>query len=310
LLFLAALAPGLALAQQPTLSGTDLIGSFTTTGFRCFPTTFAYEASGNVQSVYHPGLTSAYQPGTFTQQGSASATDFDARFRIVSATGTTIEGTASGPMNGGCGRGGFTRIFTAGGAPTARYEATITRPDGRRFLDAGAAFAGFEGGAPQERNLAGQSRLSFYSRLSEAVPTANCSSPKLGTVRSDAPSLTEGDDAFDGLDGNDRLWGRGGNDCLLGSGGNDNLLGGGGNDTLAGGAGKDNLLGDDGADDLTGGPGQDNILGGAGDDIVDAFDGASDNVSCGSGDDTAHAELADAVSSDCEHVIAAARPAQ
>jgi Ca2+-binding RTX toxin-like protein len=63
----------------------------------------------------------------------------------------------------------------------------------------------------------------------------------------------------------DTLMGKGGNDKLYGRGGNDTLVGGAGNDLLVGGAGKDKLR-------------------------------------CGAGTDTAVADAADAVGSDCETV--------
>jgi RTX calcium-binding nonapeptide repeat (4 copies) len=72
-------------------------------------------------------------------------------------------------------------------------------------------------------------------------------------------------DVLRGTAGADTLMGRGGNDKLYGKGGNDTLAGGGGNDLLVGGPGKDKLR-------------------------------------CGPGHDTAIADAADTVSSDCETV--------
>jgi hypothetical protein len=307
-LALLAFAPSLALAQQPTLSGTTLVGQFTTSGFVCFPTQFGYQSAGAVTPP-----TSPYYPGTFTQQGAVvtqgGSASFSARFSIATATGTTIAGTASGPLGGGCNAVGATNLFSSGGGPSARYAATITTASGRRFTDAGAAFASFAGQAPGRQNLTGESRLGFFSALTAAVPRANCDRPVAGTAGGDAPRLTQGDDAFDGMAGSDTLIGQGGHDCLLGSAGSDNLLGGAGNDTLAGGTGNDNLLGDAGADDLTGGTGSDNVSAGTGDDLVDVFDGqAGDDVSCGDGIDTVYADPGDRVALDCERVIRAARP--
>jgi len=95
---------------------------------------------------------------------------FGARFTILTSTGTTIDGFANGRLNGGCSRGGSTNFFSSRNRPSAGYLATITTSDGRRFSDAGFAFASFVGGAPNERNLAGQSRLTFVSQLTEAQP--------------------------------------------------------------------------------------------------------------------------------------------
>jgi hemolysin type calcium-binding protein len=141
------------------------------------------------------------------------------------------------------------------------------------------------------------------------IPRADCRQPTAGTASSDSPSLTEGNDAFDGRGGNDRLIGRGGHDCLLGGAGSDTLSGDAGNDTLSGATGNDNLLGGDGDDDITGGSGSDDISGGAGNDVIDVFDSAgSDDVSCGAGRDTVYADAGDDIAGDCENVVRRERP--
>ena len=168
---LALAVPGVALGQQATLAGTHLLGTFTTSSFVCFPTQFGYQAVGEVAPPGTFATSSAYYPGTFTQGGSASSTSFTAQFRITTAAGTVIMGTASGPTTGGCARGGSTNVLSSGGFPSATYQATITTADGRRFSDAGSAFASFVGQAPGEQNLTGQSRLSFGpSNFAEAQP--------------------------------------------------------------------------------------------------------------------------------------------
>ncbi|MBA3746247.1 MAG: hypothetical protein H0W96_01980 [Solirubrobacterales bacterium] len=162
--------PAVAQAQQPTLSNSTLIGSFTTTQFRCFPTVFNYESSGELTATdTFSAAANPYYPGTFRQSGHVAGI-FVARFEITTHSGTLVRGTAWGPVADGCSRGGGTNIFSVGATPSAVYEATITTADGRRFSDAGRAFASFVGQAPQERDLRGTSRLSFQSQFEEAVP--------------------------------------------------------------------------------------------------------------------------------------------
>ena len=78
--------------------------------------------------------------------------------------------------------------------------------------------------------------------------------------------------------------------------------GGSGGDALTGNGAANTLLGHGGADDLNGGAGADNHQGGAGNDRIDSRDSASDSVSCGPGQDSVAADLADLVGSDCESV--------
>lgn len=193
--------PGVALARQATLSGTTLSGSFTTSGFSCFPTRFAYDASGQVAGPTDPSYpgTSAYYPGTFTQQGAVSDT-FSARFTIKTSSGTTVTGTASGPIAASCARGGATSAFSSGGgpSPSGSYQATITTADGTSYSDAGSAFAAFYGQAPGEQNLAGQSRLSFYSRYAEAQPIeeVTCRADRRADIRELVVAARTGDTAL------------------------------------------------------------------------------------------------------------------
>ncbi len=149
-----------------------------------------------------------------------------------------------------------------------------------------------------------------------------------GTAGSDTLRGTSGRDTIRGLAGNDVLRGLGGNDCLFGGDGRDTLLGGPGADVLHGGAGddvlrgggsEDRLYGDSGndhlyggADDdrLYGGPGNDVLVGGggfdrfyggSGNDVIYSADGRAEDVYCGPGFDTVHADRFDRLH-DCERV--------
>jgi hypothetical protein len=62
------------------------------------------------------------------------------------------------------------------------------------------------------------------------------------------------------------------------------------------------IFGDGGADTLSAGPRADVIDGGAGADVIDATAGGSDTIACGAGEDTVHADAADVIAGDCEHV--------
>jgi RTX calcium-binding nonapeptide repeat (4 copies) len=84
----------------------------------------------------------------------------------------------------------------------------------------------------------------------------------------------------------------------------DRLTGTRGADAIFGLAGRDRLLGLAGNDLLDGGPGRDVLTAGAGSDrIWAAQDAGRDTVLCGRGRDLVDAELADAVSADCEVVV-------
>lgn len=110
-----------------------------------------------------------------------------------------------------------------------------------------------------------------------------------------------GDDTVIGGRGNDLLAGSRGDDTLTGGRGKDDLEGGRGNDILKGGAGDDHLKGDYGTDRL---------FGGAGNDEITARDywlkkSLRDQVSCGTGKDTAHLgdiREKDSFRGDCERV--------
>lgn len=151
----------------------------------------------------------------------------------------------------------------------------------------------------------------------------------------------EGDDvigfqSIEGSPGPDRLVGSDGDDRLVGgrgSDGADRLFGGPGSDGLETGPGdvSDGGPGDDwitdnanpggpGAKTLIGGEGNDRFTlthgggtvdAGPGDDTIDAwtyYAVAPRTISCGDGDDTVHANPADQVAADCEHVTIDANP--
>jgi Bacterial Ig domain/Cadherin domain/RTX calcium-binding nonapeptide repeat (4 copies) len=82
----------------------------------------------------------------------------------------------------------------------------------------------------------------------------------------------------------------------------ENLRGGSGNDSLRGNAGENWLNGFRGNDRVRAGAGDDRLYGGAGSDTLDARDSSafSDEVSCGTGDDTALADSGDSVGAGCE----------
>jgi Ca2+-binding RTX toxin-like protein len=148
----------------------------------------------------------------------------------------------------------------------------------------------------------------------------------LGAVQKFDVNMGDGDDVFvatgllpnilvDGHDGNDRLIGAEGNDTiiggankdtLMGGGGNDRLNGNGGNDRLFGEAGADRLYGYDGVDYLDGGSSGDRLEGGAGADVMvgqsgdDKFfakDGVVDQLFGSTGNDSAHMDASDVISS-------------
>lgn len=96
--------------------------------------------------------------------------------------------------------------------------------------------------------------------------------------------------------------GGGGDNTLRGTAGSDRLAGFNGGDVLHGRAGRDALYGGAGDDELYAGPGRDDVLGGVGDDFFEAKDGATDDISCGPGQDSASVDRIDRVSTDCEAV--------
>ncbi len=157
--------PGVAQAQQATLDGTTLVGTFTATPYSCPTLNTSYQASGNVTPPESP-----YSPGTFTDSGLIQAGPPTSRasgsrtFRITTSTGTIITGTAGAFMVGTC-----TPTSINYGPDTApgQYTATITTSDGRSFSDSGLAFSTFVGPAS-----GGQTTLRFASRLTEAQPIA------------------------------------------------------------------------------------------------------------------------------------------
>src|SRR6185436_17481601 len=92
--------------------------------------------------------------------------------------------------------------------------------------------------------------------------------------------------------GNDRLSQVGLTVPLLATGGPDN-------DTITGGRGNDVLTGADGNDELTGNEGVDEYFGEGGADVINAFDGNAERISCGSGDDRARNDPIDIIA-ECE----------
>jgi Ca2+-binding RTX toxin-like protein len=71
---------------------------------------------------------------------------------------------------------------------------------------------------------------------------------------------------------------------------------------LRGLGGDDLLYGLGGNDVLVGGRGRDRLLGGPGSDVVGANDGVRDTITCGDGRDFVHADRADRIARDCEHI--------
>jgi hypothetical protein len=86
------------------------------------------------------------------------------------------------------------------------------------------------------------------------------------------------------------------------------ILGSYGADDLTGNAGANRIRGDMGNDTITGGAGADDLRGEYGDDTINSRDGEADEVSCGSGQDTANADEHDDVALDCENVTRADPP--
>ena len=110
-----------------------------------------------------------------------------------------------------------------------------------------------------------------------------------------------GDDELLGSDSGDVIGGAGGADTVSGGDGNDALSGDAGPDRLFGGGGSDELAGNDDNDRLDGGGDPDGFNGGSGDDDINAFDGTSENVVCGDGNDRVDHDLVDTFSAgDCE----------
>jgi hypothetical protein len=90
---------------------------------------------------------------------------------------------------------------------------------------------------------------------------------------------------------------------IVGTVGNDRLIGTARADTLLGREGRDRLLGNGGTDFLHGGPSRDVVdAGPGGDRVAVQYDGARDDVRCGSGIDVVNADLPDAIAADCELV--------
>lgn len=91
-----------------------------------------------------------------------------------------------------------------------------------------------------------------------------------------------------------------GADVLRGTSKADVIRGKAGDDTIRGRKGADLLYGQKGDDTLVGGLGADHLFGGPGDDLIQARDGVTDVISCGSGNDVVVADSRDKVAKDCE----------
>ena len=147
-----------------------------------------------------------------------------------------------------------------------------------------------------------------------------------------SPLLCEGTDDYDKIEGSNgddvHIFGYGGNDTINANGGSEHVVGDGvldpnnpgvdGNDKLDGGADPDRVYGYGGSDTLIGGPGEDyidavsyetsesrnTIRGGSENDQIDANNGVSDHIDCGTGSDTVTVDLndLDKVAKDCERV--------
>lgn len=163
------------------------------------------------------------------------------------------------------------------------------------FVGVGARFVSWRGGAPYCGTTEACRRFPAFNTTSIHAVFAfpgRCERRLEGTP---------GPDTVDGGPGGEHIVGRGGADRLRGHDGDDCLDGGNGNDRLEGGRGVDRLNGGAGADSIDGGPGSDVIAGGAGRDFITAADGERDNVACGSGRDTVHADRRDVLTG-CERV--------
>lgn len=114
---------------------------------------------------------------------------------------------------------------------------------------------------------------------------------------------TDGDDTLDGSLGDDEISGLGGDDVIQGSDGNDRIDGSGGNDSLYGGYGADTIHGGAGDDEIVGDPpfhgndrwspprdygASDYIDGGDGNDRFYEWQGGSNTIIGGAGDDVFH----------------------
>ncbi|MGZ8793944.1 MAG: hypothetical protein ACXW0F_04815 [Gaiellaceae bacterium] len=91
----------------------------------------------------------------------------------------------------------------------------------------------------------------------------------------------------------ENLTGGSAGDALFGTGGPNKLIGNGGSDELTGFAGADALVGGAGLDTIDAGDDADSISSGADVDTIRARDGVFDTISCGDGNDTVIADLAD-----------------
>lgn len=117
-------APATSVPPPPTLTGETLSGTTSASENSGLCPTATYMVNGTATGPY---------PGTFSETGTVSVTQFSATFTIVSGS-TLITGTKSFPF-GGCGDG-----FGLG-LSAAAYTAVINTPDGI-FSDTGTSLLG------------------------------------------------------------------------------------------------------------------------------------------------------------------------
>jgi Ca2+-binding RTX toxin-like protein len=173
-------------------------------------------------------------------------------------------------------------------------DAMVGEPDIERITSSAAELYVFAGTSTVDISVTG------------AIEDSVVGGPGNDTISVDATNAT-----VNGGGGNDLLQATGNTaTVLIGNAGNDTLLGGNASDKLYGGAGNDSLNGGAGNDTLDGGLGNDTMIGGAGTDVADYssrtqnlviwldgshpsgqageadhFDGTTENVYGGSGND-------------------------
>jgi hypothetical protein len=220
---------------------------------------------------------------------------------------------ANPPCCGGLGRAW---IFTSDNSPLppppAQAAASIVTPaSSGEALKAGACInetVGTDSGEMLKGTLAGDRIFGFagddtlMGYQGEDCLDAGPGDDKLmGGDARDKLIGAGGADRIYGEDGRDDLFGGWRNDRLYGGFGRDMLAGGVGNDLIEGGADADRLFGEAGKDRIIGGDGRNEIDGGSGNDSINSFNGETDRVRCGRGNDKVVADRADRLNS-CERV--------
>lgn len=147
------------------------------------------------------------------------------------------------------------------------------------------------------------------------MPTAGAGAATIaGTPYSDHLLGTHRADTIDGLAGRDWIRARAGDDVISGGFGRDHVSGGFGDDRIDGGPGRDRILANKGVDTISGGDGNDDLWalsrkdvtgpgdtvgdtldGGVGNDRFHTYDGETDRIACGAGNDRVIADLYDAI---------------